>query len=280
MKNKIIVLPLLVLLTSFSSVVFAEGTDPHADQEAMIKYFNSKFPNVPNEEYANGIYALDEDARKQWMEAEEFPPYEFEIDQGKKLFETAFANGKSYQTCMDEGQLMERHKYPYFDTVRETVITLELAINECRVSNGEKRLKWKKGAMAQISGYLSMRSKGETVAVTIPNDDALKAYEDGKKFYFSQKGYLNNSCATCHVQGAGLKVRTELLHPLYGEITHTPIYRIKWGSLGTLHRRVVSCHRDQGAKKLKAQSETYRNLEYFMSFMSNGLKFNGPAVRK
>jgi sulfur-oxidizing protein SoxA len=31
---------------------------------------------------------------------------------------------------------------------------------------------------------------------------------------------------------------------------------------------------------LEPQSESYRNLEYFLTYMSNGLELNGPASRK
>jgi len=34
------------------------------------------------------------------------------------------------------------------------------------------------------------------------------------------------------------------------------------------------------AKPFKAQNEEYRNLEYFISYMSNGLEINGPGSRK
>jgi sulfur-oxidizing protein SoxA len=34
------------------------------------------------------------------------------------------------------------------------------------------------------------------------------------------------------------------------------------------------------AKDFKAQGEEYRNLEYFLTAMSNGLEFNGPSARK
>ena len=56
-----------------------------------------------------------------------------------------------------------------------------------------------------------------------------------------------------------------------------PVYRSKWGNLGTLHRRYAGCNKQVRAKPFKAQSTEYANLEYFHTFMSNDLTINGLA---
>jgi sulfur-oxidizing protein SoxA len=91
---------------------------------------------------------------------------------------------------------------------------------------------------------------------------------------------LNFSCAHCHVEGAGTLLRTELLSPALGHASGFPVYRSKWGELGTLHRRFGGCNKQVRAKPFKPQSEQYRNLEYFLTHMSNGIDFNGPSARK
>jgi sulfur-oxidizing protein SoxA len=52
------------------------------------------------------------------------------------------------------------------------------------------------------------------------------------------------------------------------------------GTIGTLHRRFTGCNKQVRAKPFKAQGEEYRNLEYFLTYMSNGLTLNGPGARK
>jgi sulfur-oxidizing protein SoxA len=79
---------------------------------------------------------------------------------------------------------------------------------------------------------------------------------------------------------AGNVLRTEVLGPAFGQTTHWPVYRSKWGEMGSLHRRFTGCNKQVRAKPFKAQGEEYRNLEYFMSYMSNGLPLNGPGARK
>ena len=254
---------------------------PEQDKAAFQAYFAKRFPNVPFNDYVNGVYSLDKGSREQWEEIEEFPPYELDLSEGETLFNTPFKNGKSYADCFENGGIGIRQNYPYFDTKAGKVKTLEMEINECRKANGEKPYKWKRGKIASVSAYMASTSRGKTINIVIPDDPrALAAYEDGKRHYYAKRGQLNFSCANCHVNGAGQKVRADMLSPGLGHPTHFPVYRSKWGNLGTLHRRYAGCNKQVRAKPFKAQSTEYANLEYFHTFMSNGLTINGPGARK
>jgi sulfur-oxidizing protein SoxA len=79
---------------------------------------------------------------------------------------------------------------------------------------------------------------------------------------------------------AGMMYRADTTSPALGHATSWPVFRSKWQSMGTLHRRFAGCHNNIRANPYKAQGEEYRNLEYFVSYMSNGLEYNGPAARK
>lgn len=254
---------------------------PEEDRQAFSRYFTERFPNVPPDDFVNGVYAIDPALREQWETIEEFPPYELALEQGEELFQTPFANGKTYADCFDNGGIGVRQNYPYFDTGRGEVITLELAINECREANGEKPLRYKKGAIAALSAYMAYTSRDQPLNITIPDDPrALAAYEDGKRFYYTRRGQLNFACSSCHLGASGMMVRADELSPALGHPTHFPVYRSKWGELGTLHRRFAGCNEQVRAKPFPAQSAEYRNLEYFLSYMSNGLPVNGPGSRR
>ena len=158
---------------------------------------------------------------------------------------------------------------------------LEQEINECREKNGEKPLKYKKGAIADLSAYMTYTSRGNTINVKVPNNPtALEWYERGKQHFYAKRGQLNMACADCHVYNAGNRIRADLLSPALGHASHFPVYRSKWGGLGTMHRRYGGCNKQVRAKPFKAQSDEYRALEYFHTYMSNGLKVNGPGARK
>lgn len=259
----------------------ALAVTPEEDLAAFRAYFQERFPTTPFNDYINGVYSIDAASREQWEEIEDsFPPYELSIENGETAFNTPFANGKSYSDCFINDGEGVRQDYPYFDTSSGRVITLESAINECRVSNGEKPLKYKKGEIANISAYMAYTSRGNVIDVAIPNDDAVAAYEAGKKHYYMKRGQLNLACADCHMYSAGTLLRTEKLSPSLGHVTGFPVYRSKWGELGTLHRRFGGCNEQVRAKAFKPQSDEYRNLEYYLSYMSNGLEVNGPSARK
>ncbi|MCB1763043.1 MAG: sulfur oxidation c-type cytochrome SoxA [Gammaproteobacteria bacterium] len=254
---------------------------PQEDRQTFIDTYKWKFPNVPMEEYPNGAYAIDPIGRENWEAIEEFPPYETFIDAGREMWAKPFANGKGYQDCFPDGPVIAHH-YPRWDKTQGQVVTLPLAINQCREANGEKPLKYKRGPINDILSFIAYESRGQVTNVEIPEDDprALEAYEKGKKFYFTRRGQLNFSCATCHLQNTGMQVRTEILSPSLGHTTHWPVYRSKWGTVGTLHRRFSGCNENIRAKPLEAQGEQYRNLEYFLTYLSNGLELNGPGARK
>lgn len=263
---------------------------PQDDLNALREYFKQRFPKVQFNDYVNGVYALDEDRRAAWQEFEEFsPPYEDAVEYGKQLFNKPFANGKTYASCFPKGGIGIRQNYPQFDPASGTVKTLEGEINECRVKNGEQALPWKKDDIAAISAYMGFTSRGKVIDVKIPNDPrALEIYERGKHHFYAKRGQLNFSCADCHVYNAGNMIRADMLSPALGQVSHFPVWRKKWADggsgptagLGTLHRRYEGCNKQVRAQPFKAQSDEYKSLEYFHTYMSNGLKVNAPSLRQ
>ena len=270
----------LSLATLLAAPYIANAT-PQQDLEEFQNFYKERFPNTPFDDFVNGVYSIDAASRAQWEDIEEFAPYELNISNGESLFNTPFANGKTYASCFDNGGIGIRQNYPYFDTDRGEVITLELSINECREANGEKPLKWKRGPIADISAYMASTSTGNVFDIKIPDDPrALAAYERGKKHFYQKRGQLNMACADCHKFYSGNMVRADLLSPALGHLTHFPVYRSKWGGLGTTHRRYGGCNAQVRAKSFPAQGEEYRALEYFHTYMSNALAVNGPGARK
>lgn len=269
------------LVALLAGLPVASQASPSDDLKSFREYFMKRFPGVPLNEYQNGVYAINADARSSWEAIEEFPPYEDELNKGEALFNTPFANGKTYASCFKNGGKGIRQNYPYFDANSGKVKTLEAEINECRTKNGEKPLGWKKGDIADISAYMASTSNGKKINVTIPNDPrALAAYQRGKNHFYAKRGQLNLSCANCHQDNAGNRIRGDILSPALGHTSHFPVYRLSWGSLGTIHRRFGGCNEQVRAKAFAAQSEEYASLEYFLNYMSNGIEVNAPSSRK
>jgi len=258
----------------------ADTPDPAADAKAFRDYFVKKFPKVKLEDFVNGPYSLNEDMRRQWEEKEQFPPYEFALEAGKEMFATPFRNGKTYADCFPNGGIGIRQNYPYFDEKEGKVVTLELALNRCREANGEAPYSYVKDEMASLTAYMAFTSRGKPMDIKVPNDPrALAAYEDGKRYFYTRRGQLNFSCASCHVQSPGERIRAETLAPALGIMNALPIYRSEWSGMGTTSRRLVTCNSQTRAVPLDPQSDEYRDLEYFLSYMSNGLPISGPGAR-
>lgn len=274
------------------------------DRIALVKYFEAKFEDpeknrntffpystddelknsiakgLKHQDFAKGNYAYNIDGRSQYEEIKEMPPYEDNVEVGEALYNTKFANGKSFASCFKDPS--DAAMYPMFDEKRKEVVTLSIAINECLTANSEKAWKMKKGNMANLQGYMANAATEaeKVIATKINSKEAAAAYERGKEYYYSQRGYLKLSCASCHVQGAGQRVRNEKLSQLLGQTTHFPVHRLKWKGFGTLERRMSGCIKDEGQVPPKDTSSEMRELLYFMAYMSNGMKIDGPDIRK
>ena len=258
----------------------ASDVKPEADRKAFVKYFTERFPKLQLKDFVNGPYSMDAGLHKQWEAKEEFPPYEFAVEKGKQMFNTPFKNGKTYGDCFPNKGIAVRQNYPMFDAKSGKVVTLEVAVNECRTANGEKPYDYKKNDMAAITAYMAFTSRGKVMEIKIPNDPrALAAYENGKEYFYTRRGQFNFSCASCHVQNPGNQIRTEVLAPALGLMNALPIYRSAWDGMGTTSRRITSCNSQVRGVPLEPNDVDYRDVEYFLSYMANGLPISGPGAR-
>lgn len=276
MKKLLVTATLCVLIAA----PIVSSATPEDDKKAFQEFFKKRFPNVPFDDFNNGVYALNAGAREQWMAIEEFPPYQIAVDEGKKAFETPFKNGQTYASCFPNNGIGVNELYPMFDTKRGEVVTLSQAVNECRVKNNEEPLD-EKGKLASILSYMAFTTRGKKIDIKVPDDPkALEAFNNGKASYFTRRGQLNMSCAHCHVDNSGNKLRANLLSPALGHAAHFPVYRSEAGGIVTLHTRFVGCNNQVRAAPFKIQSKEYKELEYYLTYMSNGLTWNGPAARE
>ena len=257
-----------------------DAVNPKADFKAFREHFTQLFAKVPLDDFVNGPYSMDAGLRKQWEAIDAFPPYQFAVEQGKQMFATPFKNGKTYADCFPNKGVGIRQNYPYFDTKSGEVITLEVALNQCREANGEAPLDYTKDDMASLTAYMAFTSRGKPFDIKIPDDPrALAAYKKGEEYFYTRRGQLNFSCASCHVQSPGKHIRTEVLAPALGITAALPIYRSAWGGMGTTTRRLRTCNSQVRGVPLPGGDELYRDVEYFLSYMSNGLPISGPGTR-
>lgn len=274
-----------LILTGFAlclaiPALAATRPDPAADMRAFQSYFFRTFPHVQHADFVNGPYAMDASMRAQWVDIMQFPPFQFSIDNGKALFMATFADGHHYGDCFANGGIGIAQTYPRFDAKTGKIITLERAINRCRAAHAMAPLDMSAGDMADIEAFMTSTSDGQPFTVKIRNDAHARAdYEAGKAYFYTRRGQLNFSCASCHVTAAGDHLRSDVLAPALGLTASFPIYRSTWGATGTLIRRFIECNTQVRAVPEPPDSDAYADLEYFLAYMNNGLPEAGPGAR-
>ena len=106
---------------------------------------------------------------------------------------------------------------------------------------------------------------------------ADERFEQGRRLYFTRLGQRNFACASCHLQGAGKHYTETPLSPAVGQATHWPV--IRDGNPVTLQTRIRECLELMGAAPFAAGSDELNHLEYFLSYLSNGLPLKANVWR-
>ncbi len=260
-------------------ISFGAHASPAKDRSALIKHYKQILPDIKFENYIYGALAMNPDAKRQYDDIMSFPPYSMDMDKGQKMWETPFKNGKQFSSCFPDGGKNIAGNYPYFDNAAKRVVTFENAVNACLKKNGEEELKYGESEMGLLTAYARSLSDGMKVNVKVKGSGALAAYEKGKKYYYTRNGQLNFACASCHVENAGKFIRSDQLSMMIGQASHWPEFR-GGTDIVTLQKRFIQCEKNMRATTLKPNSEEYNDLEYFLTYMSNGLPMQTPVFRK
>ncbi len=257
------------------------GPDAAADRAALRAAYAARFPDLALDDYALGVYAIDAELRAQWDELNEFPPYEFAVDEGETLFGAPLPDGTRLADCLPAGGVGTAHTYPRIDEARGEAVTLPLLINECRERGGAEPWDPDRGPMMAVLAWLASTSRGQRLAVPLPATPAARAvYARGRRLFHSKRGMRNFSCVDCHLTAVGRRLREQPLMPVLGALTHYPVYGLRWGAMGSLHARFAGCFEQVGAAAYAPQSADYRALEYFLGVMGDGLPFIAPGLHR
>lgn len=297
----------LVLLLAFAMPVMAdpivgyvntagwEAKTPEGTLKAIEEFFHKKFPAVKGDAFVDGSMNWSE-GEKQYdklMTARMHDDFDQPVGypevmaEGKKLWETPFANGKTMASCFAHGGKGAANDYPKVDEKSGKVITFENVLNACRVSNGEKPLAYddmKKG-VAPMSIFARQLSNGLRVNMKIDTPAELAAFNRGKEIFYGRTGKFEQSCASCHIQHAGEIARSEDLSPIIGQAVHFPVFRLDRATDGltlvSLHARYKGCQKSTAAEHpINPGSDASNDLEYFHTYISNGLPLSTGVFRK
>ena len=248
---------------------------PEDVRNGVAATLRQRLPELSPNDYALGAAALDP-ALRQALQANANAGADVAAA-GKALWTRKFKNGRTLSGCFPNGGRRIAAAYPQFDPRLKRVITLEMAVNQCLKSHGEALYDHGDPAtMGAVTAYLRSLSDGLKVAVRVPAA-AEERFEQGRRLYFSRLGQRNYACASCHVQGAGKRYVDTPLSPAIGQATHWPV--IRNGVPVTLQERIRECLERMGAAPFPAGSDELNNVEYFLSYLSNGLTMGANPWR-
>lgn len=293
---------ILVLLFAFSLPAIAEPVKTAGESEATAKatleaiktLFKKEFPHVNGDAFVEGSMNFSKSSKEYnnyWMlrfvdEIDQPEEYTKAMDAGKKLWNTPFANGKTFASCFADGGKGAAAAFPRVDEATGKVLTFENALNKCLTSNGEKPLEYKDmktmGALSIIARKLS---DGYRIKMEVKTDAEKAAFKRGKDLFYGRFGKAEQACAHCHVQQAGKVARTEELSPAIGHAAHFPVFRPNkaTGDLAviSLQVRYEGCQKNTlVADPIKPGSDASNDLEYFHTYLSNGLPLSTGVFRK
>jgi sulfur-oxidizing protein SoxA len=261
-----------------AALVLAAGmclASPEKVKGEIAARLQRNLPDLAAGDYALGAAAFDPELRA--SVDENAAAGAAVVEAGRKLWNAKFANGRTLAACFPNGGRRIAANYPQYDSRLKRVVTLEMAVNQCRKTHGEALYDTAEAqTMGAVTAYLRSLSNGQKLAVRVPAA-AEPRFEQGRRLYFTRLGQRNFACASCHVQGAGRRFTDTPLSPAIGQATHWPVVRD--GSALTLQARIRECLELMGAAPFAAGSEELNHLEYFLAYLSNGLPLKANVWR-
>lgn len=228
--------------------------------------------------YSGWVFRSDE---TQAMQADDFDnPGMLFVEKGEQLFNTAMgADGQSCASCHQSSDLTNvRATYPQWDAEHSKVQTVEMQVRECQTEQMGMEEPWgiNSGDMLDITAFIASIGRGQIVDVAI-DGPAHETWELGREIYYTRFGQLELSCANCHEENYGNRIRAD--HLSQGQINGFPTYRLKNARLNGVQNRFRGCVRDTRAETYGIGSDEFVALELYVASRGNGLTVEGPSVR-
>jgi sulfur-oxidizing protein SoxA len=203
------------------------------------------------------------------------------VEQGEKLWrEPAGPAERSCASCHGGEASMRgvAARYPLYDSSLQRLLNLEGRIQRCRVEHQKGTpLAYESPELLAFTALIAQQSRGLPVKVDI-DGPARPFFQRGRTLYLQRQGQLNLSCAQCHEDNWGRRLRAEQISQ--GMSNGFPTYRLEWQTLGSLHRRMRACFQGVRAEPFASGSDEFVALELYLAWRAQGLPIETPAVRR
>ena len=283
---------LFFLGLTLSGPLFAQSQIT-AEQErlALVAAIQKRLPDTGPTDWAQGIYVLTQKSG-----GVQVVPFNAEnatntadiLAIGKKAWDRKFKNGKSLASCFPNGGKRVAATYPQYDTKTKRVVTLEIAINRCLQLHGEAEIDLSTSQLiGPLVAYARSLAQAQRVTVRVASVAAKEKFDSGKSLFSRRIGQRDLACASCHVlnagnsakdtQIAGMRAHEVGTSPAVGQATSWP--KLEPGDrVRTLQMQFQHCMKRAEAEPFELGSEEFNDLEYFLTFVSNGLPIRSISV--
>jgi sulfur-oxidizing protein SoxA len=199
------------------------------------------------------------------------------VDRGAALFR-AEETAPSCISCHSGGLSGIAATYPKVNTETGELRNLEGQINACRTQQqSADPLEYESDDLLALTAYIANQSIGAPIAIDTTGT-AASYLTQGGDYFFTKRGQFNLSCAQCHDQNWGKKLRGDTISQ--GHLNGFPAYRLEWEALGSSHRRLRDCDTGVRAEALPFGDPQYIALELYLAARATDLAIESPAVRR
>ena len=234
-------------------------------------------PDTTPKEIRSGFAFLTPES--QALQRDEFAnPGLLWVEKGKDLFTASEHGTPSCQSCHQDQLAGAAARFPKIDEISGSLVNIEGQINLCRTRHQRRSpLAYESDELLSLTAYLAHQSYGFDIQVS-ETGQAAKHYESGRKYFYTKRGQFNFSCAQCHNENWGRKLRGDTISQ--GHLNGFPAYRLEWQSLGSSHRRLRDCDTGVRAAPLPFGDQQYIDVELYLAVRASQLKLESPAVRR
>jgi sulfur-oxidizing protein SoxA len=155
-----------------------------------------------------------------------------------------------------------------------TVAEGQIVTLEQRILRKRPGLAYESDDLLALTAFVARQSRGLPWQPRIDDRDV----ERGRKAYLLRRGQMNLACTHCHDSNAGKRLGSETISQ--GQANGYPAYRLEWGRLGSLQRRLRACLFGVRAELPPFGSRELLELELFLAQRGRGLAMESPAVRR
>lgn len=202
------------------------------------------------------------------------------IDTGEALWRAAPAGGRpSCQGCHGDiaGMRGVATRYPQVAQTGD-LLNLEGRIENCRSRHQQApAFGYESEALLSLTSAVALQSRGLPVSVAT-DGPAARFVAEGRRLYTLRQGQLNLSCAQCHDENVGRRLRGDVISSGVG--TGFPAYRLEWNMMGSLHRRLRACSLGVRATQFPLGAPEYLALELYLAARAKGLPVETPGIRR